>query len=118
MLQGKVQPYVPENEANEADDGSSVKADMFSARDSDDDAESSHLLEILKPKNFIDKWQALANEREKNKKPVRPRFDVNKPNQELIDAMLVERKRRNDHEAYLKELAERRLEDSEDEEDY
>ena len=31
-----------------------LQADML--KDSDDDAESSHLLELLKPKNFVDKW--------------------------------------------------------------
>lgn len=41
-----------------------------------------------KRKVHKDKWEALAEEREKNKPTVKPALDLSKPNEELIAKML------------------------------
>ena len=62
----------------------------------------------------------LADERAKHQSPPRKMINPNVPNQELIDKMLAEKKRRNDREEWLKELERRRREgeDSDGSEDW
>ena len=59
----------------------------------------------------------LADERAKHQSPPRKMIDPNVPNKELIDKMLAEKKRRIEREAYMKELARRRLEEDDEDSD-